>query len=111
MINFDITDQSTFKSLEIIEVLRGVIDPELGINIIDMGLVYSVKVDEHQKQIHVDMTLSSPYCPMGDAILNAVVNSLEYSFEGFDAVVKLVWEPAWSYENITDEGKKQLGYG
>ena len=93
--------------LEIIEVLRRVIDPELGINIIDMGLVYAVRVAE--ERILIDMTLSSPYCPMGDSILKAVVNSLEQAFPGFEAVVTLVWEPAWSYDQLTEEGKKLLG--
>lgn len=107
MIQFDITDQSSFMKLEIIEVLRRVIDPELGINIIDMGLVYAIRVAE--ERILIDMTLSSPYCPMGDSILKAVVNSLEQAFPGFEAVVTLVWEPAWSYDQLTEEGKKLLG--
>ena len=109
MINFDITDQSSFLKLEIIEVLRQVIDPELGINIIDMGLVYTIRVEEARKRILVEMTLSSPYCPMGDSILKAVVNSLEQAFGGYEAVVTLVWEPAWSYDNLTEEGRKLLG--
>ena len=107
MIQFDITDQSSFMKLEIIEVLRRVIDPELGINIIDMGLVYAIRVAE--ERILIDMTLSSPYCPMGDSILKAVVNSLDQAFPGFEAVVTLVWEPAWSYDQLTEEGKKLLG--
>ncbi|HEY1008158.1 MAG TPA: metal-sulfur cluster assembly factor [Sphingobacteriaceae bacterium] len=107
MIQFDITDQSSFMKLEIIEVLRRVIDPELGINIIDMGLVYAIRVAE--ERILIDMTLSSPYCPMGDSILKGVVNSLEQAFPGFEAVVTLVWEPAWSYDQLTEEGKKLLG--
>ena len=109
MIPFDITDPSTFMNLRILEVLRGVIDPELGINIIDMGLVYAVRTDEPAKRILVDMTLSSPYCPMGDSILKAVGNSLEQAFEGYQALVTLVWEPAWSYDRISEEGKKMLG--
>ena len=109
MIQFDITDQSSFMKLEIAEVLRRVIDPELGINIIDMGLVYAIRVAEDPKRILIDMTLSSPYCPMGDSILKAVGNSLEQAFPGFEAVVTLVWEPAWSYDQLTDEGKKLLG--
>lgn len=109
MSNFDITNPSSFLRAEIIEVLRQVIDPELGINIIDMGLVYSVEPDLQRQQILVEMTLSSPYCPMGDSIMTAVRNSLDQGFTGFEGVVKLVWEPAWSYENITAEGRAQLG--
>ncbi|HEY1007301.1 MAG TPA: metal-sulfur cluster assembly factor [Sphingobacteriaceae bacterium] len=109
MIPFDITDPTSFMNLRILEVLRGVIDPELGINIIDMGLVYAVRTEEAGKRVLIDMTLSSPYCPMGDSILKAVGNSLEQAFEGYHAVVTLVWEPAWSYDRISEEGKKMLG--
>ena len=110
MIHFDITDPSSFFKLQIIEVLRKVLDPELGINIVDMGLVYAVKIDEGRKQILIDMTLSSAYCPMGDSILRTVGNSLEEAFPGYEALVTLVWEPIWSYDNITEEGRKLLGH-
>jgi len=108
MINFDINDQHSFMKLEIIEALRMVIDPELGINVIDMGLIYSVAINEPEKQIVVEMTLSSKYCPMGESILLSVKNCLEFNFKEFEAHVELVWEPAWSYDKISKEGKNLL---
>ncbi|KAA8484964.1 metal-sulfur cluster biosynthetic enzyme [Arcticibacter tournemirensis] len=111
MTNFDITNKSSFLNMEVTEALRTVIDPELHINIIDLGLVYDVSVNDSEKQIVVVMTLSSKYCPMGDAILNSVKNCLEHNFPAFSAEVKLTWEPEWSYDNITEEGLRQLkGY-
>jgi metal-sulfur cluster biosynthetic enzyme len=109
MENFDITDHLLFMKAEIVETLRLVMDPELHINIIDLGLVYKVDVDEPGKQINVDMTLSSSYCPMGESIVSAVKNCIEGHYAGFTASVELVWEPIWSYDSITEEGKKLLG--
>ncbi len=108
MIRFDITDQLSFMKMGIVESLRLVMDPELHINIIELGLVYGVKIDETNKQIGIEMTLSSPYCPMGESILSAVKNCIEGHFIGFQATVELVWEPVWSYDNITEEGKRLL---
>lgn len=94
---------------KVIEALQIVMDPELGINIIDMGLVYSLEVNEEKKRIELDMTLSSPACPMGTSIVNAVENCLAHHFNQYAAFVNLVWEPAWSYERISENGKKLLG--
>ena len=109
MENFDITDHLSFRKAEILETLRLVMDPELHINIIDLGLVYGVEIDEPERKINVDMTLSSSYCPMGESIISAVKNCIEGRYTGFTANVELVWEPVWSYHSITEEGKKLLG--
>ena len=109
MITFDITDSFSFMKLGIVETLRLVIDPELHINIIDLGLVYGVTVEEPAKQICITMTLSSPYCPLGESIVSAVKNCLEIHYPDFTAKVELVWEPTWSYHDITEDGKKLLG--
>lgn len=109
MENFDITDRLSFMKAEILETLRLVMDPELHINIIDLGLVYGVEIDEPGKQINIEMTLSSSYCPMGESIVSAVKNCIEGHYASFTAKVELVWEPVWSYHSITEEGKKLLG--
>lgn len=106
---FDITDKQSFLKMKILETLRLVIDPELEINIIDMGLVYDVKVDEEKKGILINMTLSSPNCPMGATIVGAVENCLEHHYPQYKPSVNLLWEPAWSFELITEEGKRLLG--
>lgn len=109
MINFDISDKHSFMKAEAFETLRLVIDPELHVNIVDLGLVYDINISEAEKLICVTMTLSSSYCPMGESIVNAVKNCLEKYYPAYPAEVDLVWEPVWSYDNITDEGKRQLG--
>ena len=110
MANFDITDHLSFLKSEIMETLRLVIDPELHINIVDLGLVYEVRIDEPGKRIDIDMTLSSCYCPMGESILSAVKNCIESHYTAYTCNVNLVWEPVWSYDNITEEGKRSLGF-
>ncbi|MEJ7693105.1 metal-sulfur cluster assembly factor [Daejeonella sp.] len=92
----------------VVEVLRMVIDPELGINIADMGLVYSVDIDREIKQIQVEMTLSSTGCPMGTAIVGAVENMLNSHFSDHIINVELVWQPAWSPDFISKAGRQQL---
>lgn len=88
--------------------LMEVIDPELNINIIDMGLVYGVKFDD-SKTITVKMTLSTPHCPMGDAIEQGVINVLQTAFPDREIKIALVWEPEWNIDMISDAGREQLG--
>lgn len=105
----NITDQSSFKKMDIIENLRTVLDPELQINVIDMGLIYDIQISGNPDKILINMTLSSSHCPMGEAIVHSVKNCLENVYPHDTISVNLVWEPAWSFERITEEGRRQLG--
>lgn len=109
MASFDITDPLSFLKAEIMETLRMVIDPELHINIVDLGLVYGIAIDADKSAVLVTMTLSSAYCPMGESIISAVKNCIEGHYQGYTAEVVLVWQPVWSYDNISEEGKRLLG--
>ncbi len=93
---------------KVIDVLRMVIDPELGINIVDMGLLYSADIDEKLRKMTVEMTLSSRGCPMTAAIVGAVENILNLHFPEYTIAVELVWKPAWSPECISKAGRQQL---
>lgn len=96
------------REIEIIQFLKEVIDPELEINIIDMGLVYKVNYTE-KGRITIDLTLSTKNCPMGGAIINNIENCLKAHFPNFEIVICLVWEPKWSRDFLTPAGKKELG--
>lgn len=96
------------REIEILQFLKEVIDPELEINIIDMGLVYKVNYDEKDK-ITVDLTLSTKNCPMGDVIISGVENCLQRHFQKYEIVINMVWEPKWSRDFLTPAGKKELG--
>ena len=110
MIPFEITDKNFALKIEVLNALRTVLDPELQINLVDLGLIYDIIIiSENTKQIEINMTLSSPNCPMGAAIVNLVENCINHYFTVYKPVVNVVWEPAWSFEQITDEGKLQLG--
>ncbi|MBU1372695.1 MAG: metal-sulfur cluster assembly factor [Bacteroidetes bacterium] len=94
--------------MKVLNALSTVLDPELQVNIIDLGLVYDIIVLENSKKIEINMTLSSTHCPMGAAIVNSVENCISHHFTAYQAIVNLVWEPVWSFEQITEEGKLQL---
>ena len=111
MEDINITDSSSFLKINIIETLRTVPDPELNVNIIDLGLVYGVEVNEQEKMIRITMTLSSKHCPMGEAILSSVENALNEGYAGYKISVVLTWEPEWNYDKISEEGLRKLrGY-
>lgn len=91
----------------LLETLKEVVDPELMINIVDLGLVYSVQQDEDK--VNVEMTLTSPACPAGPQIISQAKMALE-KVEGVkEANIKLVMSPPWTPERMTDEARDQLG--
>ncbi len=104
-----LSDPHAAEQLKAQTALMQVIDPELFVNIIDLGLVYRVDFREEDK-IVVTMTLSTPHCPLGDAIQGGVRNVLENNFPGREIIINLVWEPVWSFDMISASGKEQLGW-
>ncbi|MCL6458281.1 MAG: metal-sulfur cluster assembly factor [Gorillibacterium sp.] len=93
---------------EIWNCLKEVYDPELGVNIVDLGLVYDLQFEEGK--VSVIMTLTTPGCPMHDTIVGGVKRALEALPEVDSCQVDVVWEPAWSPSLMSDEAKESLGY-
>ena len=91
----------------IIEALKDVYDPEIPVNIVDLGLVYNVAVDEGD--VEVDMTLTAQGCGMGPYIGQQAEWRVAEIDDVEDVIVNLVWDPPWSPDMITDDGKKLLG--
>ena len=87
------------------EAMRDVVDPELGINVVDLGLVYGITVDAHAHAV-IDMTLTSAACPLTDVIEDQAANALEGLVDGFR--INWVWMPPWGPDKITDDGREQL---
>ncbi|ROS74315.1 metal-sulfur cluster assembly factor [Cellulomonas sp. PhB143] len=87
------------------EAMRDVIDPELGINVVDLGLVYGVQIDQNNQAI-IDMTLTSAACPLTDVIEDQTSEALDGIVTGMR--VNWVWMPPWGPEKITDDGREQL---
>ena len=98
------TDQAEDPRVEAVrEALRDVIDPEIGINIVDMGLVYGVRLDGDVAML--DITLTSPACPLTDEIEGQVFVALDGIVA--DHTIEWVWTPPWSPASMTDSGKEQ----
>ncbi len=99
--------ETTLDAETVITALKGVYDPEIPINIVDLGLIYDVEVEGGE--VAVQMTLTTPGCPMGSYLAQqaewriAEIDGVE------DVTIDLTWDPPWSVEKITDAGKKLLG--
>jgi metal-sulfur cluster biosynthetic enzyme len=92
------------------EALRTVIDPELGVNIVDLGLVY--RLDVEGPRVRVEMTMTSPACPMGDHLTQLAGAAIKGLVPGAAHVeVALVWEPTWDPDMMSDEVRRQLDGG
>ncbi len=92
----------------IYEILKEVMDPEVELNIVDLGLIYNLDFDG-DKRVNIVMTLSTPACPLGDAIILNVKESIKKHYPEFDVNVNLVFDPPWTPNMISDEGKAILG--
>jgi metal-sulfur cluster biosynthetic enzyme len=90
---------------DVTEALKDVVDPELGINVVDLGLIYGVSIDEGNVAV-IDMTLTSAACPLTDVIEDQARTSLEGLVDDFR--INWVWMPPWGPDKITDEGREML---
>jgi FeS assembly SUF system protein len=92
----------------VIDVLKSVYDPEIPVNIYELGMIYEVQVSDNA-DVHVVMTLTSPACPVAGSLPGEVENKVQ-NVEGVaSGKVELVWEPAWTPEKMTEAAKLQLG--
>ncbi len=94
---------------QIYDALHYVYDPELGVNVVDLGLIYDVEVNE-EGHVTIIMTLTTPGCPMHESLGDGV----GYALEGIPGVtngeIRLVWDPPWEPSRMTEEGRRQLGF-
>jgi FeS assembly SUF system protein len=93
---------------DIVEVLRTVYDPEIPVNIYDLGLIYRVDVDEH-KHVTINMTFTAPSCPMADYIVEDVQMKILGVKDVRGVKVNLVFDPPWDKDMMTEEAKLELG--
>ena len=94
------------KYNEVIEALKEVMDPELGINIVDLGLIYDLAWDEQNNALIIHMTLTSAGCPLTDVLEEQTAESLDNVVEAFR--INWVWMPPWGPEKITDDGRDMM---
>ena len=103
--SIDVDSAGQVRPEDIVEALKDVIDPELGINIVDLGLLYGIQIDANDNVV-LDMTLTSAACPLTDII----ERQTEMILEGLvnSSVINWVWMPAWGPDRITDDGREML---
>lgn len=89
--------------------IRGVYDPEIPINIYDLGLIYDVALNDEAKTVHVTMTLTTPNCPEAQTLPLYVQQAIEALDEITGATVEITWDPPWDKDKMSDEAKFQLG--
>lgn len=93
---------------KIIKQLKKVIDPELDISIVDLGLIYNITIDQKNSKIEIDMTLTTQGCPLIQDFQREVKKVIKEIDAAYKVKVNLVWEPAWSPDRMSDKVKKEL---
>lgn len=91
---------------EVIEALKDVIDPEIGVNIVDLGLIYGLEESEDDGSLLINMTLTSAGCPLTDILEEQTAEALDGHVEAFR--INWVWMPPWGPELITEDGREQM---
>lgn len=93
----------------VVEVLRTVYDPEIPVNVYDLGLIYRIELNDEATRLQVDMTLTAPNCPAADFIMEDVRTKLE-TIQGLESVdVQLVFEPEWTKDMMSEEARLDMG--
>ncbi|MFT4299749.1 MAG: metal-sulfur cluster assembly factor [Aeromicrobium sp.] len=100
-----VTPSAAATTEDVIEAMKDVVDPELGINVVDLGLVYGAHVDEHSNLV-LQMTLTSAACPLTDVIEDQTRSALDGIVNEFR--IDWVWMPPWGPDKITDDGREML---
>ncbi len=94
---------------EIIKALKEVYDPEIPVNVYDLGLIYRIDIDENNN-VEIDMTLTAPNCPIADQVFMSVQDRVARVPGVNQVVVNPVFDPPWNFEMMSDEAKLMLGY-
>jgi FeS assembly SUF system protein len=103
------SDEMNNLVTEIINTLKTIYDPEIPVNIFDLGLIYDIDIKE-DKSLQIRMTMTSPNCPVAPQIIREVIDKLEKTEEFKFVDVKLVWDPPWDRDRMTEEAKLELGF-
>lgn len=97
----------TVKKEDVIKALKECFDPEIPVNVYDLGLVYNI--DLNGTEVKIKMTMTSPFCPVTDYLLEDVKNKVEEIAGATKVDVEITFDPPWSQDKISEEGKAQLG--
>ena len=92
---------------KVIDTIKKIYDPEIPVNIYELGLIYKIEIDETNK-VNIDMTLTSPNCPVAESLPNQVKEDIMDLEEVSDVNLKLVWEPPWDKDKMSEAAKLEL---
>ena len=101
----NVITNNNIKCTIALATLQNVVDPEIGLNVVDLGLIYQIDFDETDSTIYLSMTLTTQFCPMGESITDAVKRALENTFTLMKVQLKLIFDPPWNHERISPEGQ------
>src|SRR5665213_675973 len=88
--------------------LKYVMDPEIGLNVVDLGLIYQLDFDEDKKQVFCTHSLTTQFCPMGETINQGVTNALQQTFPEYEVEANVTFDPPWNAKKISGEGREFL---
>ena len=97
------------EELKIIEIIKTIYDPEIPVNIFDLGLIYSIDIDK-EDNVEINMTLTSPFCPVAESLPGEVRKKVEAMEEISSAKVEVTFDPPWSMDMMSDEARLELGF-
>jgi len=110
MTSIEITDPQYGDKMRLMQMLSLVRDPELDLNIVDLGLIYEIDINKEAGEIRITMTLSTRACPAGDYIKAGVELMAKETFNNYSVQVDITFEPEWSADMISAEGRQELGW-
>lgn len=98
------------REAEIVNALRTVYDPEIPVNIYDLGLIYRIGLSEDGQDVTIDMTLTAPGCPVAGSMPSMVEHSVRGQAHAKDVTVNLVWDPPWDKDMMSEAARLELGF-
>lgn len=105
----NVATNNDHKCLKAVASLENVYDPEINLNVVDLGLIYEINFNEDDTRLMCIMTLTTQFCPMGESIVEDVRNALQTSFPELEIDINLTFMPPWGYHRISEKGKEFLG--
>ena len=105
----NVKTNNNLKCTVALAALEHVDDPEIGLNVVDLGLIYEINFDEKEKKIACTMTLTTEFCPMGESITENARNAVQQVFPEYSIDLNLTFDPSWNPEMISEEGRTFLG--
>ncbi|MBS1919256.1 MAG: metal-sulfur cluster assembly factor [Bacteroidetes bacterium] len=104
----NVTTNDNLRSTIALAALHNVMDPEIGLNIVDLGLIYQLDFDDPGMKLYCTMTLTTQFCPMGESITDAAKEVLHDAFPEYETIINLTFDPPWRHDRISEEGKNFL---